>query len=134
MNKLETLLKKIEDWTYTVGFIGFGYVGLPLIGTFHQQEMPAIDYDIDDKRVQNLKNGVSYIRHLGTEITEALANSDKSDATTDFSRLNEADAILMCVPTPLDHNREPDMSMCIVDTIDTSGRVMTKNDTHTYKS
>ncbi|MAO65700.1 MAG: UDP-N-acetyl-D-glucosamine dehydrogenase [Balneola sp.] len=110
MNQLETLLNKITDKTYTIGIVGLGYVGLPLMWTFHQVGMPVIGYDIDDKKVENLKNGIPYIKHLGTEMMEMLANSDKADATTDFSRLDEADAILLCVPTPLDHHREPDMS------------------------
>ena len=110
MSQLDTLLKKIEDRTYTVGIVGLGYVGLPLMWTFHQNDMPVLGFDIDEKKVENLKNGVTYIKHLGTEMMETLANSDKADATTDFSRLDEADAILLCVPTPLDHHREPDMS------------------------
>ncbi|MAL17436.1 MAG: UDP-N-acetyl-D-glucosamine dehydrogenase [Balneola sp.] len=110
MNQLENLLNKITDKTYTIGIVGLGYVGLPLMWTFHQVGMPVIGYDIDEKKVENLKNGIPYIKHLGTEMMETLANSDKADATTDFSRLDEADAILLCVPTPLDHHREPDMS------------------------
>lgn len=110
MTQLDSLLNKITDKTYTIGIVGLGYVGLPLMWTFHQQGMPVLGFDIDDKKVQNLKNGIPYIKHLGTEMMETLANSDKADATTDFSRLDEADAILMCVPTPLDHHREPDMS------------------------
>lgn len=110
MNQIESLLKKIENRTYTVGIVGLGYVGLPLMWTFHKNDMPVLGFDIDTKKVENLKNGIPYIKHLGTEMMEALANSDKADATTDFSRLDEADAILLCVPTPLDHYREPDMS------------------------
>ena len=110
MNQLDTLLKEIEDRTYTVGIVGLGYVGLPLMWTFHQNNMPVIGFDIDEKKVDNLKNGIPYIKHLGTEMMEVLAASDKAHATTDFSRLNEADAILFCVPTPLDKHRESDMS------------------------
>ena len=110
MTQFERLLKKISDKTYTIGIVGLGYVGLPLMWTFHQKDMPVLGFDIDTKKVENLKNGIPYIKHLGTEMMEALANSDKADATTDFSRLDEADAILMCVPTPLDYHREPDMS------------------------
>jgi UDP-N-acetyl-D-glucosamine dehydrogenase len=110
VSEIENLLKKIENKTYTVGIVGLGYVGLPLMWTFHQNDMPVIGYDIDPKKVENLKNGKPYIKHLGVEMMEALADSDNADATTDFSRLDEADAILLCVPTPLDHHREPDMS------------------------
>ncbi|MBL6730004.1 MAG: nucleotide sugar dehydrogenase [Bacteroidia bacterium] len=110
MNQLDTLLKKIEDRTYTVGIVGLGYVGLPLMWTFHQNDMPVLGFDIDEKKVENLKNGTPYIKHLGSEMMATLAKSSIADATTDFSRLDEADAILLCVPTPLDHHREPDMS------------------------
>lgn len=110
MPQLEELLKKIEDKTFTIGIVGLGYVGLPLMWTFHKNEMPVIGFDIDKKKVENLNNGIPYIKHLGSEMMEMLANSEKADATDNFSRLNEVDAILLCVPTPLDHHREPDMS------------------------
>lgn len=110
MAQLEYLLQKIKDKTYTIGIVGLGYVGLPLMWTFHKNDMPVIGFDIDENKVVNLKNGIPYIKHLGTEMMEILANSDKADATTDFFRLDEVDAILFCVPTPLDHHREPDMS------------------------
>lgn len=110
MSQLDNLLQKIEDKTYTIGIVGLGYVGLPLMWTFHKNTMPVIGFDIDEKKVENLKKGIPYIKHLGTEMMETLAKSDIADATTDFSRLGEADAILLCVPTPLDHHREPDMS------------------------
>ena len=110
MSHLDGLLKKINDKTYTIGIVGLGYVGLPLMWTFHQKGMPILGFDIDAKKVDNLKNGISYIKHLGAEMMEVLAKSDISDATTDFSQINEVDAILLCVPTPLDHHREPDMS------------------------
>ncbi|MEX1010656.1 MAG: NAD(P)-dependent oxidoreductase, partial [Balneolaceae bacterium] len=110
MTRFDQQRKKIEDKTYTIGIVGLGYVGLPLMWTFHKVGMPVIGYDIDEKKIENIKNGIPYIKHLGTEMMETLANSDIVDATTDFNRLDEADAILLCVPTPLDHHREPDMS------------------------
>ncbi|WP_103665879.1 nucleotide sugar dehydrogenase [Gracilimonas amylolytica] len=110
MSQLDDLLKKIDERSFTVGVIGLGYVGLPLLWTFHQAGLLVIGFDIDQSKVDDLKNGTPYIKHLGTEMMEVLAASDKADATTDFSRLNEADAILLCVPTPLDKHREPDMS------------------------
>ncbi|MFD2532949.1 nucleotide sugar dehydrogenase [Gracilimonas halophila] len=125
MSQHENLLKKIEDKTYTIGIVGLGYVGLPLMWTFHQVGMPVVGYDIDEKKIENLKKGIPYIKHLGTEMMETLANSDKADATTDFSRLDEADAILLCVPTPLDHHREPDMSY-VEQTTDTVSQYLRK--------
>jgi len=113
MSQVQTLLDKIDNKTYTIGIVGLGYVGLPLMWTFHKVGMPVIGYDVDEKKVKNIKSGTPYIKHLGTEMMETLAKSDDCDATTDFNRLPEADAILMCVPTPLDEHREPDMSYVV---------------------
>lgn len=110
MSQFEDLLKKIEELNYTVGIIGLGYVGLPLMWTFHQNHMLVHDFDIDEKKVRKLKEGVPSIKHLGATIMETLAKSDKVNATTDFSRLSEVDAVQLCVPTPLDHHREPNIS------------------------
>ncbi|MFD2531791.1 hypothetical protein [Gracilimonas halophila] len=65
MTQLEKLLNKITDKTYTIGIVGLGYVGLPLMWTFHQVGMPVVGYDIDEKKIENLKNGIPYIKHLG---------------------------------------------------------------------
>ncbi|MDC0592432.1 nucleotide sugar dehydrogenase [Balneolaceae bacterium] len=110
---VQDLIKKIDDKTYAIGIVGLGYVGLPLMYTFHQKGMPVIGYDIDQSKVSNIETGTPYIKHLGQDMMQALAASDHCDATTDFSRLKEADAILLCVPTPLNQYREPDMSYVI---------------------
>lgn len=110
---LQTLLDKIADKTYTVGIIGLGYVGLPLMWTFHKHGMPVIGYDIDPAKIEHLKAGRPYIKHLGEEMMRVLSQSDRCDATTDFSRLVESDAILLCVPTPLNQWREPDMTYVV---------------------
>jgi UDP-N-acetyl-D-glucosamine dehydrogenase len=107
---LEKLLKKIDNNEYKIGIVGLGYVGLPLMWTFHEKGVPVLGFDIDDNKVNCINEGVPYIKHLGEKMMQTLAKSDICDATTDFSRLKEADAILMCVPTPLDHHREPDMT------------------------
>jgi len=106
---LSEQLERINNKTFTVGIIGLGYVGLPLMWTFHKKGMPVLGFDIDKKKVHCVKNGTPYIKHLGDEMMGKLAKSDICDATTDFSRMPEADALLMCVPTPLNHHREPDM-------------------------
>jgi len=123
---ISNLLNKIEDKEFKIGIVGLGYVGLPLMWTFHEVGMQVIGYDIDEKKVSNLKNGVPYIKHLGSQMMETLAKSDRCDATTDFSRLVESDAILMCVPTPLDHHREPDMSY-VEQTTETISKYLRKN-------
>ncbi len=106
---LDKLLHQIKNKDYTVGIIGLGYVGLPLMWTFHEKQMPVIGFDIDKKKVDCINNGIPYIKHLGKDKMQILAESDICDSTTDFNRLPEADALLMCVPTPLDNHREPDM-------------------------
>ena len=110
---INELLARIEEKTYTVGIIGLGYVGLPLMYTFHKEGMPVIGYDIDQSKVSNIQSGTPYIKHLGEEMMQSLSQSDRCAATTDFSRLTEADAVLLCVPTPLNQYREPDMSYVI---------------------
>lgn len=106
---LEQLLEKIDRKEYTIGIVGLGYVGLPLMWTFHEKGMPVLGFDIDPHKIECIRTGKPYIKHLGDEMMQVLSRSDRCDATTDFSRLKEADSILMCVPTPLDHHREPDM-------------------------
>lgn len=110
---INELLARIDEKTYTVGIIGLGYVGLPLMYTFHKEGMPVIGYDIDQSKVSNIQSGTPYIKHLGEEMMQSLLQSDRCAATTDFSRLTEADAVLLCVPTPLNQYREPDMSYVI---------------------
>lgn len=105
----QELLKKIDRKEYVVGIVGLGYVGLPLMWTFHQAGMPVLGFDIDSEKVDCINEGVPYIKHLGKDKMEKLAEGERCGATSDFSRLGEADAILMCVPTPLDEYREPDM-------------------------
>ncbi|MEX2600159.1 MAG: nucleotide sugar dehydrogenase [Balneolaceae bacterium] len=106
---IDHLLERIKNRDFTVGILGLGYVGLPLMWTFHKKEMPVLGFDIDATKVDCITKGIPYIKHLDGEMMKTLAASPICDATTDFSRLPEADALLMCVPTPLDGHREPDM-------------------------
>ncbi len=122
---LDELLKKIEKKEFTIGILGLGYVGLPLVWTFHKKGMPVIGYDVDSKKVDCINNGVPYIKHLGEQMMQTLSESDRCDATTDFSRLKEADSLLMCVPTPLDGHREPDMKF-VVQTTETIAKHLRK--------
>lgn len=106
---LSALLEKIEKRTYTVGIIGLGYVGLPLMWTFHKNNMPVIGFDVDQEKIDCISEGRPYIKHLGEDMMQTLSKSDKCDATADFTRMSEADALMLCVPTPLNEHREPDM-------------------------
>jgi len=105
-----TLLARIRDRSALVGIIGLGYVGLPLALTFVENGFPLLGFDVDPEKVEKLNRGEGYIRHLdGARIAAARA-AGQFEATSDFSRLAEADAILICVPTPLTPQREPDMT------------------------
>ncbi|MCU0293529.1 MAG: nucleotide sugar dehydrogenase [Thermoanaerobaculaceae bacterium] len=104
------LLNKIHDHSVTVGIIGLGYVGLPLAMAFVEKGIRVLGFDVDADKPAKLARGESYIKHLGSDRVAAMANSGRFEATTDFLRLNEPDAILICVPTPLTPQREPDMS------------------------
>lgn len=93
-----------------VGIVGMGYVGLPLALLFVRQGFHLLGFDIDPEKVSELKSGNSYLSHIAhSEIQEAV-DTGRFDVTSDFNRVNEAHALLLCVPTPLTENRQPDMS------------------------
>jgi UDP-N-acetyl-D-glucosamine dehydrogenase len=104
------LLAAIGDRTARVGVIGLGYVGLPLVELFAGKGFPVLGLDIDQVKVERLEAGESYIGHISSERVASLRDSGRFSATADFSRLGEADAVLICVPTPLGPHREPDLS------------------------
>jgi UDP-N-acetyl-D-glucosamine dehydrogenase len=95
----------------TIGIIGLGYVGLPLARAVAERGFRVLGFDIDPAKVALLAAGQSYIRHLPGAAFAALAAAGLFQPTADFARLAEADAILICVPTPLNRHREPDLSM-----------------------
>jgi UDP-N-acetyl-D-glucosamine dehydrogenase len=93
-----------------VGVIGLGYVGLPLLREFLDKGFRAIGFDIDPEKVDKLNRGESYIKHIPDKLIRSWVESDRFLATTDFTKLKDIDAILICVPTPLDHHEQPDLS------------------------
>lgn len=98
-----------------IAIVGLGYVGLPLSLQFARSGTQVVGLDIDTTKVENLNQGRSYIRHIASEaIKEQLAAKNFS-ASTDFSKISNVDAVIICVPTPLNKNREPDISY-IIDT------------------
>ena len=104
------LEQKIQTRTATVGVVGLGYVGLPLLRAFFQAGFPVLGYDVDKEKIDKLYNGESYLKHLGNDFTLEMSKSDKFRATTDPQSLRDADVIILCVPTPLGQHGEPDMS------------------------
>jgi UDP-N-acetyl-D-glucosamine dehydrogenase len=93
-----------------IGIIGCGYVGLPLALRFAEMAQRVTGFDTDQEKVSKLNAGQSYIQHISAEKIKQHVQGMRFDATTDFTRLREMDAILICVPTPLDERREPDLS------------------------
>jgi UDP-N-acetyl-D-glucosamine dehydrogenase len=107
---------RIRARTATVAVVGLGYVGLPLLRAFFQAGFPVLGYDIDAQKIAMLKRGESYLKHLGTDFVRELAKSPKFHATSDPTDLAKADAIILCVPTPLGAHGEPDMSFILTST------------------
>ena len=111
------LLKKIEAKEARVGVIGLGYVGLPLVKTFLQKGFRVTGFDIDQKKVDMLNRGRSYIRHISAAELKDFLGRKKFKASADFRGLKDVDAILICVPTPLDGHGSPDLSYVLNSTI-----------------
>jgi UDP-N-acetyl-D-glucosamine dehydrogenase len=108
---MEVILQKITDKTIVVGVIGLGYVGLPLAVTFARNGVKVIGFETSEKKVSMVNTGKNYISDIITADLETVVNNTKKlSATIDFARINECNAILVCVPTPLDKFKEPDMS------------------------
>jgi UDP-N-acetyl-D-glucosamine dehydrogenase len=109
------LMESIKSRKANIGVIGLGYVGLPLVIEFCKAGFSVTGFDIDDKKVALLKKGESYIKHIEASRIAPLVKGSQGGSplffpTSDFSRLTDMDCVLVCVPTPLNKNREPDMT------------------------
>ena len=110
------LIRNFQDKSAVIGIVGLGYVGLPLMLRYIEVGYKVIGFDIDQSKVDALSQGKSYIEHIPeASISEAVSKG--FEATTDFKRVSEADALILCVPTPLNKYREPDLSF-VLDTTD----------------
>ena len=105
--------RKIKDRQITVGVLGLGYVGLPLARKFASAGIKVVGFDIDEKKVKALNSGRSIIRHIPHPQIKKIVKAGLFRATTNMARLKTVDATLICVPTPLTQNREPDMQFII---------------------
>lgn len=107
------LIEKLERREAVIGIVGLGYVGLPLALRYLETGYPVRGFDVDAGKPTALLAGGSYIEHIdGTPFKQAAADG-RFDATTDYSRVAECDALILCVPTPLDDHREPDLSFVV---------------------
>lgn len=110
---MENLIKKFEDRCAIVGVVGLGYVGIPLAISICNNGMKVIGFDVSAERIATLRDRKSPIRHISDN---DIAGLNAFDVTGDFERISECDAIIICVPTPLNKFREPDLSY-VVDTM-----------------
>lgn len=116
MTLTQQLIEKFKNKKAIIGVFGLGYVGLPLMLRYSELGFKVLGIDIDENKVSSLNAGKSYIEHISAEkIKESIENG--FEATTDFSRSTEVDALILCVPTPLNKYREPDLSF-VIDTTD----------------
>jgi len=115
------LATKISTRAARVGIIGLGYVGLPLISAFTNAGFRCLGFDVDDSKIQLLEQGQSYIRHIPSATIADWNQRGVLAVTSDMSRLQEADALLICVPTPLNESRDPDLQY-----IESTGRAIAK--------
>src|SRR6185436_2093608 len=113
MSIKEDLIQKLRNKEARIGILGLGYVGLPLAVVFAEAGFSVTGIDPDSRKVDSLKNGISYIPDVKTEAIAKLVQSGHLTATVDFSVLRDVDAISICVPTPLRQTGDPDMSFII---------------------
>lgn len=106
---LNELLERLENRQATVGILGLGYVGLPLGLAFAESGFRVLGFDVDDTKVETLRRKECYIEHLDASRIRAAVDQGRFDATADFTRLGEPDALLICVPTPLDREQQPNL-------------------------
>lgn len=108
----ENLIKKLKNKTAIIGIVGLGYVGLPLALRFSEVGFKVMGFDIDQAKIDKLNQGKSYIAHISDErISQDIHQN--LNATADFMNAREVDALILCVPTPLDKYREPDLSYIV---------------------
>ena len=110
MNYKSQLLTKIDNNTEVVGIIGLGYVGLPLAVNFAEAGVKVIGFDKSEAKVNKINHGENYIKDIRDAVLREVVGKVKLEATSDFTKMKECDALIICVPTPLDKFRKPDMS------------------------
>jgi len=117
MSIKKQVIRKFQDRSAVIGIIGLGYVGLPLALRYAEAGYTVLGFDVDPVKPEKIAAGLTYFQHIPDERVREAVEAGFS-ATTDFSRVNEADALIICVPTPLKEHREPDISF-VTDTMDT---------------
>ncbi len=106
---LKHLKEKIATKQAKIGIIGLGYVGLPILVAFAKKSFKVVGFDVDEHKIAQIQAGKSYIKHIAS----AHLQNELIDVTSDMSRLGEVDAVIICVPTPLNTHREPDLTYVV---------------------
>ncbi len=127
------LEQKIKEKKAVIGVLGLGYVGLPLVREFINAGLKVKGFDIDEKKVKILNSGKSIIKHIPHSQVKKMVASGKFKATTNMSQLKTVDAVLVCVPTPLTENREPDMQF-VIKSSETIAKYMRKDQLIAFES
>lgn len=113
----DSLIARLRSKEAVIGIVGLGYVGLPLVVRYSDEGYRVLGFDIDARKIERLAKGESYIEHIpSAHISASVAAG--FEATCDFARAGEVDALIICVPTPLDKHREPDLSF-VIGTVET---------------
>jgi len=112
----QQLINKLTDKTAVIGIVGLGYVGIPLALRYAEAGYKVLGFDIAPDKIEKIAAGKTYIKHIPDEDIQAAVDNG-FEATADFTRATEADSLILCVPTPLDLHREPDLSY-VLDTTD----------------
>ena len=110
MNTYDSIMKKISDKTVKIGIIGLGYVGLPLAVSFARKGVSVLGFEKSQKKADSVNAGKNYISDIKDEELASVVKAGTLSATIDFTRIAECDAAIICVPTPLDKFKKPDMS------------------------
>lgn len=110
---MDDIKRRIDNKELRIGIIGLGYVGLPLAVEFARNDFNVIGIELDKNKVDKINNGVNYIKDVDDDLLKELVKKGKIKATTDYSVLNEIDAVSICVPTPLNKTKEPDISFIV---------------------
>jgi UDP-N-acetyl-D-glucosamine dehydrogenase len=126
MNRLSLILEqKIKNHQAKIGVMGLGYVGLPLVKAFLKKGFPVTGFDIDPRKVRMLNQGKRYLKHIAIDELKTAFKTKKFSATADFRLLAKMDAVIICVPTPLDSHRNPDLSF-VLKTTETIAKTLRK--------
>ena len=119
MSNYKHILKKISDKSIKIGIIGLGYVGLPLAVTFARNGVEVLGFEKSESKANAVNSAQNYIGDVtDSDLTKVVLETKKLSATADFSKINECDALIICVPTPLDKFKKPDMSFIELSCID----------------